>query len=91
MSYDQSCTPTLLNMSAISFLAAILKMAEFEVAMNHFGTCIIWRTYGVNFMLVSSTKVFPQICSLSSSANMDFPTNNYGRHMKTGPRFIVPL
>ena len=44
-------------------------MAEFEVARNHFGICIIWRTYGVNFMLVSSTEVFPQICSLSSSAN----------------------
>ena len=49
-------------------LAAILKMAEFEVARNHFVICIIWRTYGVNFMLVSSTEVFPQICSLSSSA-----------------------
>ena len=36
------------------------------MARNHFG--IIWRTYGVNFMLVSSTEVFPQICSLSSSA-----------------------
>ena len=68
MSYDQSCTPTLLNLSAILFLAAILKRAEIEVARNHFGTCIIWRTYGVNFMLVSSTEVFPQICSLSSSA-----------------------
>ena len=45
-------------------------MAEFEVARNHFGICIIWRTYGVNFMLVSSTEVFPQICSLSSSANI---------------------
>ena len=43
-------------------------MAEFEVARNHFVICIIWRTYGVNFMLVSSTEVFPQICSLSSSA-----------------------
>ena len=45
-------------------------MAEFEVARNHFGICIIWRTYGVNFMLVSSTEVFPQICSLSSSAKI---------------------
>ena len=43
-------------------------MAEFEVARNHFVICIIWRTCGVNFMLVSSTEVFPQICSLSSSA-----------------------
>ena len=45
-------------------------MAEFEKARNHFGICIIWRTYGVNFMLVSSTEVFPQICSLSSAATL---------------------
>ena len=31
--------------------------------------CVMWRTYGENFMLVSSTEVFPQNLSLSRSTN----------------------
>ena len=68
VSYDQFSTLTLLNLLPFCFMVAILKMAEIEVARNHFGMYIIWRTYGVNFMLVPSTEVFPQICPLSSSA-----------------------
>ena len=33
-------------------------MAEFEVARNRFLMCVMLRTYGVNFMLVSSNEVF---------------------------------
>ena len=42
-------------------------MAELEVVRNRFGMCVMQGTYGVNVMLVSSSEVFPHICSLSSS------------------------
>ena len=46
-------------LSAILFFAAILKMAEFQVARDQNLMCVMLRTYGENFMLVSSTEVFP--------------------------------
>ena len=55
------------QLSAILFLAAILKMAEFQVARDQNLMCVMKRTYGENFMLVSSTEVFPQNLSLSRS------------------------
>ena len=46
------------QLSAILFLAAILKMAEFQMARDQNLMCVRQITYGENFMLVSSTEVF---------------------------------
>ena len=46
------------QLSAILFLVAILKMAEFQVARDQNLMRVMQRTYGEDFMLVSSTEVF---------------------------------
>ena len=46
------------NSLPFCFLVAILKMAEFQVARDQNLMYVMRRTYGENFMLVSSTEVF---------------------------------
>ena len=45
------------QLSAILFLAGILKMAEFQVARDQNLMCARQGAYGENFMLVPSTEV----------------------------------